>query len=74
MKITRETVLDVEGMTCGSCVRQVESALGELDGVGQVQVRLREGKVMVEHDAEEAPVDTIIEVLRAAGYASAESP
>ena len=30
---TREAVLDIEGMTCASCVARVEKRLGAVDGV-----------------------------------------
>lgn len=65
-----ETTLDVEGMTCMSCVRHVNDALGELDGVELVNVRLRDGVVVVRHDAAQAPVASLVEALREAGYAS----
>jgi copper chaperone CopZ len=29
----QEVVLDVDGMTCASCVRKIESALGRVEGV-----------------------------------------
>lgn len=64
-----ETVLSVEGMTCGSCVRHVEHALEDLDGVSQVEVRLREGKVRVRHD-NSAPTEILVDALKDAGYPS----
>ena len=70
MSTQRDTILTVEGMTCGSCVRHVTEALKELDGVGKVDVRLRDGIVVVRHDAGEAPVDRLIDALRDAGYES----
>jgi copper chaperone len=69
MKDIRETTLEVEGMTCHSCVRHVSDALGELDGVQKVNVRLREGRVTVHH-ALPASIDGMIEALREAGYES----
>lgn len=60
--------LSVSGMTCASCVRHVDRALRDLAGVSAVTVRLREGKVSVRHDPTEAPVETLIEALREAGY------
>lgn len=70
MTIERDTILTVQGMTCGSCVRHVTAALEELDGVEKVDVKLREGIVIVQHDAVEAPVDQLIGALRDAGYES----
>jgi len=68
----QETVLSVEGMSCPSCIRHVEGALRELDGVRKVQVRLREGKVAVEHEAGQPSAAAMIEALRDAGYESKE--
>lgn len=72
MTIQRDTILDVQGMTCGSCVRHVTIALKDIDGVERVDVKLRDGTVAIKHDLVEAPVDTLIEALREAGYESQE--
>ena len=52
-------------MTCPSCVRHVTSALETVDGVGDVEVKLREGLVTVKHDA---PIAQLIDALADAGY------
>ena len=65
------TVLSVEGMTCHSCLRHVESALRDLEGVRGVEVRLREGKAIVEHEGAEPSAAAMVEALREAGYTSA---
>ena len=70
MSNERDTILEVEGMTCPSCIRHVSSALKELDGVGAVDVKLRDGLVVVKHDATQAPIDQLIAALDEAGYAS----
>ncbi len=69
---TKETILAVDGMTCSNCVRHVETALRKIDGVGTVEVALREGKVRVEHDPAKAPVARMIEALVDEGYESRE--
>jgi copper chaperone len=63
-----ETLLDVQGMSCPSCVRHIDHALSDVEGVARVEVRLREGKVLVQHDGRAAPIEALIEALRAAGY------
>jgi copper chaperone len=73
MNTQHETTLDVSGMSCPSCVRHVNDALRELDGVGTVDVRLRDGKVLVRHDQHRATVDHLIAALREAGYESTVS-
>jgi copper chaperone len=68
-----ETLLDVEGMSCASCVRHIQRALDVLEGVQQVEVRLREGQVRVQHGLHVVS-DKLIEVLAAAGYPSQLHP
>lgn len=63
----RETVLRVEGMTCGNCVRHVDETLRELDGVEDVAVSLPDGRATVKHAAA-CSVEAMLEALREAGY------
>lgn len=64
----KRTELLVEGMSCGSCVNHVDRALRALSGVSQVEVRLRDGKVFVEHDANSSDTAALIASVKAAGY------
>jgi copper chaperone len=66
-----EILLDVMGMTCPSCVRHVNLALAEVEGVAKVDVRLRDGKVLIRYDSDVVNVSTLREALREAGYESA---
>ena len=68
-----ETLLDVIGMSCPSCIRHVNAALADIEGVAKVEVRLRDGKVLVRHDPAVANVNALIEALRDAGYDSTVS-
>lgn len=68
--MTKKTQLNVQGMSCPSCIRHVDAALSDLDGVVSVEVRLREGRVLVEHDPAVAPVSRLASALRDAGYES----
>jgi copper chaperone len=67
---TSDTTLDVAGMTCMSSIRHVNDALRDLDGVDQVEVKLREGTVIVRHDAAQTSIASLIEALHDAGYES----
>jgi copper chaperone len=66
----KETLLKVDGMSCGSCVHHVDVALKDVDGVSKVDVRLRQGQVLVQHDADTA-VESLVKALAEAGYESA---
>lgn len=70
MNTHHDTILNVPGMSCQSCVRHINEALGELDGVAKVEVRLSDGKVLVRHDQNTATVNHMIAALREAGYES----
>jgi copper chaperone CopZ len=63
----RETVLEVRGMSCSSCVRHVSAALQSVPGVSSVQVALRAGTALVRHDAA-ASTSSMVQALDAAGY------
>ena len=62
-----DTVLKVAGMSCGSCVRHITSALQAVPGVSNVSVQLRSGRVEVQHSGQ-ASVDELLEAVRDAGY------
>lgn len=70
MNTHHETILDVSGMSCPSCVRHINDALHELDGVEKVVVRMIDGKVLVRHDPQKATTNHLIAALGEAGYES----
>ncbi len=59
------TQLQVQGMTCGACVRHVTQALNTVSGVNAVEVDLQSGRVRVDGDADNA---ALIAALDEAGY------
>ncbi|AKV03859.1 Lead, cadmium, zinc and mercury transporting ATPase [Labilithrix luteola] len=75
MSTNKATVLDVQGMSCASCVRHVNAALRELDGVESVDVELavgRTSKVRVQHDPSKVAVTALIGAVEEAGYSAKE--
>ncbi|ULG72335.1 copper chaperone CopZ [Macrococcus brunensis] len=60
--------LDVRGMTCQHCVNAVETSVGALDGVQQVNVDLDNGKVAVDYDDSKATVENIRDAIEDQGY------
>ena len=60
--------LQVEGMSCGHCVKAVENGVGEINGVDSVNVTLDQGLVEVQFDASTTNVDAIKEVIEEEGY------
>ncbi len=59
--------LDVQGMTCGGCVRHVTQALQALPGFASVDVDLAAGRVRLSAEMAEGS-DAAIDVLTSAGY------
>ncbi|MRG90976.1 heavy-metal-associated domain-containing protein [Polyangium spumosum] len=64
----KETLLQVDGMSCPSCIRHINDALRGIDGVEEVDVKLGEGTVVVKHDPSSAPMSALVAALRDAGY------
>ena len=61
------TLITVQGMTCGNCVKHVKEAISELAGVSNVEIELEGGKVTIESAA---ALDSAVvsEVVTEAGY------
>lgn len=71
--MTRTLHLTIEGMTCGSCARHVQTALRGVPGVQAVAVRLAEGRADVTYDPAAATPDAMRAAVRAAGYTPGEA-
>jgi copper chaperone CopZ len=57
--------LQVQGMSCGSCVKRVTEALRPLEGVSDIVVDLEVGRVKVSGDSDS---HTLLAALQEAGY------
>ena len=68
-----ETLLLVTGMSCANCVRHVEQALRQVEGVQQVKVELEAGSARVEHDAR-ASLASLVAAVVEEGYEAAPQP
>lgn len=69
---TAEAVLDIEGMTCASCVARVEKRLGRVDGV-EAAVNLATETARVRYPADLDPA-TLVAAVRSAGYDATVRP
>jgi copper chaperone len=63
--------LDIQGMTCGHCVRAVTEAIQNVKGVTNVQVNLQPGSANVE--GEPNPED-LLAAIREEGYQAQVRP
>jgi len=60
------TVLKVEGMSCGHCVSAIEKALAEKGASGKVDLASK--NVAVEYDESKLSLDAIKEAIEDQGY------
>lgn len=63
----RVVELAISGMTCASCVRRVEKALGQVEGVHRASVNLATERARVEVSPEVA-LEALVQAVRDAGY------
>lgn len=60
-----QTVLKVEGMTCGHCKMRVEKALSAVSGVESAQVDLAKKEAVINGNANR---DVLVQAVEEAGY------
>jgi Cu+-exporting ATPase len=60
--------IQIEGMTCTSCVSRITRALRKLDGVESVKVDLVSDSAIVGFDGGRTSLEVIGDAIRAAGY------
>lgn len=63
-----ETIIKVEGMSCGHCVSAVKGALEALQGVHAVTVQLDSGQVEVTYEDSLVKVADLHEAITEQGY------
>jgi copper chaperone len=63
-----KVILNVQGMSCGHCVKAVEGSVGALKGVSSVKVDLKAAKVDVEFNNQEVSLEKIKETIDDQGY------
>jgi len=64
--------LRVTGMTCASCVENIQKAVGDLPGVAKVVVNLAAGTARVEYEPAITPLSEIKKAIQALGYGAEE--
>lgn len=64
--ITRK--VEIDGMTCGHCVKWVTDALMGINGVKDAQVSLESRNAIVEMDETVATDETLADAVRRVGY------
>ncbi|NOZ25448.1 MAG: copper-translocating P-type ATPase [Nitrospirae bacterium] len=67
-----QITLPIKGMSCASCVKAVEKALGRIDGVSDVSVNFASEKASITA-SDPVPVEVLIQAVKAEGYDVATS-
>lgn len=70
----REASLPITGMTCASCVRRVERALGRVEGVREASVNLATERARVAYDPAAVSPEQLRAAVERAGYGVAADP
>src|SRR6266513_4448138 len=64
----REVTLNVEGMTCASCVAHVQNAVKSVPGVKDAQVNLARGRATVRFDPAKTNPSQLAQAVEHSGY------
>ena len=62
------TTLEIPGMSCEGCARQVTTALSALEGVLHARVDLQKDQAIVEHLSVYSDAPALVTAVRDAGY------
>jgi copper chaperone CopZ len=58
----------VIGMSCASCVKNVETVLSKTEGVVDANVNFASEKVTIEYDDEIISIDKLSDIVKSRGY------
>ena len=62
------TIVKVNGMKCGGCVKSVTNVLQELPGVARADVSLERGEARIEYDPAKLGIDVMKLAINDAGF------
>lgn len=62
------TALNVPGISCDHCKKTIEGAVGQLDGIGMVEVDIDQRTVAIDFDDNAVTLPEIVATLDEAGY------
>lgn len=64
----KKNTLQLDTLTCPSCVLKIEAALKRLDGMESVDVLFNASKVKVQYDESLQSIDSLKSTITALGY------
>lgn len=68
----REIIIPVSGMTCASCAKAIERAVGKLPGINEASVNFATEKAKVVYDSSKTRISEIKDAISKAGYKALE--
>ncbi|MDO4997217.1 MAG: cation transporter [Neisseria sp.] len=66
-------ILNIDGMTCGGCVKSVSKVLNDLNGVETASVSLEKQQAQIAFDPEQIGVANLISAIEDAGFDASEA-
>lgn len=66
--LTKETTLQITGMTCAACANRIEKGLNKLDGVDEANVNLALEKSVIKYNPEKVDERVFEEKIESLGY------
>lgn len=63
-----QTTLNIDGMTCGGCVKSVTNAINQVEGVQNAEVSLENKSVKIDFDDSQTDLDTLKQAIEDAGF------
>ena len=71
--MNKTTTLRSQELSCPTCVAKIEKEVGQVAGVERVDVRYNTGRIIIDHDPEQAPTDALVAAVGRAGYTAKAS-
>ncbi|UZH05147.1 heavy-metal-associated domain-containing protein [Heyndrickxia coagulans] len=64
----KKAVMQLETLTCPSCIKKIEGALDKVEGVENVKVLFNASKAKVDFDEAKVSTDELKEIVEKTGY------
>ncbi|REB11590.1 copper chaperone [Sporosarcina sp. BI001-red] len=64
----KKGVFTLEPLSCPSCIKKIESALGKMEGIQEVKVLFNSSKVRTQFDEDKVTADEIQQTISKLGY------
>ena len=62
----KETKVNIDGMSCGACVKRLSKAFGKIDGILKCEVEVGSAKLV--YDENSCDIGKLLDVVRMTGY------